>query len=232
MPVLTKNDESLKKALEVAHTAPNRRVAGQDPVKRQQILDGAKQVFLSVGFDAASMNDITREAGVSKGTIYVYFGSKEELFGALIDRERRAKLALLAEALDEKDTVRETLMRYGFLLTRLMTSSQLTRVQRMVIGVSERMPELGKQFFDTGPDSGKALLADYFAKQIEAGLLDISDAVLAAQQLYDLCAGGLTRKCIFGAITAPPDEEVIVRTVTSGVDMFMAYYGTDKLREG
>ena len=77
MPVLTKNDESLKKALEVAHTAPNRRVAGQDPVKRQQILDGAKQVFLSVGFDAASMNDITREAGVSKGTIYVYFGGKD-----------------------------------------------------------------------------------------------------------------------------------------------------------
>ena len=232
MPVLTKNDKSLKKALEVAHTAPNRRVAGQDPVKRQQILDGAKQVFLSVGFDAASMNDITREAGVSKGTIYVYFGGKEELFGALIDRERRAKLALLAEALDEKDTVRETLMRYGVLLTRLMTSSQLTRVQRMVIGVSERMPELGKQFFDTGPDSGKALLSDYLEKQTEAGLLDIPDAALAAQQFYDVCAGGLTRKCIFGAIVAPPEEEVIVRTVTSGVTMFMTHYGTEKLREG
>lgn len=228
MPVLSKDGVSLKTALEVAHTAPNRRVAGQDPVKRQQILDGAKRVFLSVGFDAASMNDITREAGVSKGTIYVYFGSKEELFGALIDRERRAKLALLAEALDEKDTMRETLMRYGVLLTRLMTSSQLTRVQRMVIGVSERMPELGKLFFDTGPDSGKALLADYFDKQIQAGMLDIPDTALASQQFYDLCAGGLTRKCIFGAIVAPPEEKEIVRTAESGVKMFLTHYGTDK----
>ncbi len=48
-----------------------RLAAGQDPIKRQQILEGAQNVFLRMGFDAASMNDITREAGVSKGTIYV-----------------------------------------------------------------------------------------------------------------------------------------------------------------
>ena len=65
-----------------------RPAAGQDPVKRQQIIDGARRVFIDMGFDAASMNDITREAGVSKGTIYVYFASKEELFEALIEEER------------------------------------------------------------------------------------------------------------------------------------------------
>ena len=49
-----------------------RLAAGQDPIKRRQILEGAQLVFMRMGFDAASMNDITREAGVSKGTIYVY----------------------------------------------------------------------------------------------------------------------------------------------------------------
>ena len=53
-----------------------RPAAGQDPVKRKQIIEGARRVFITVGFDAASMNDITREAGVSKGTIYVYFNNK------------------------------------------------------------------------------------------------------------------------------------------------------------
>ena len=43
---------------------PGRRVAGQDPAKRNQILDGAKRCFLDVGFDAASMNDITAAAGL------------------------------------------------------------------------------------------------------------------------------------------------------------------------
>ena len=45
--------------------------AGQDPRKRQQILDGARKLFLAEGFDAASMGDIARSAGVSKGTLYV-----------------------------------------------------------------------------------------------------------------------------------------------------------------
>lgn len=214
--------------MEAANTAPARRVAGQDPVKRQQILDGARRVFLRVGFDAASMNDITREAGVSKGTIYVYFENKEDLFGALIDRERRAKLALLSDALKEEGTVRETLTRYGVMLATLLTSRQLTRVQRMVIGVSERMPELGRQFYDTGPDSGKALLVAYFERQAEAGALDIPDLMMAAQQLFDLCTGALVRARIFGARETPPSDEEIARVVESGVDLFLARYGTDK----
>jgi len=225
MAALSKSDESLKKAIEAADSAPARRVAGQDPVKRQQILDGAKRVFLEVGFDGASMNDITREAGVSKGTIYVYFENKEDLFGALIDRERSAIFASLAETLDEGGTVREALMRFGILLATRMTSTQVIRAQRMVIGVTERMPELGRRFYDTGPDSGKALLLAYFDRQVEAGVLDVPDRMLAAQQLFDLSTGGLTRSCIFGIREDPPSAEEIERVVSSGVDMFLAKYG-------
>lgn len=226
MPVLSKTDQSLKKTVEAADSAPNRRVAGQDPVKRQQILDGAKRVFLGVGFDAASMNDITREAGVSKGTIYVYFGSKEELFGALIDRERTAIFASLAETLEEGGSVRETLTRFGTLLVTRMTSVQVVRAQRMVIGVSERMPELGCRFYDAGPDSAKGLLSAYFERKSKEGLLDIPDPAIASRQIFDLCAGGLTRACIFGVLQAPPSEALIAETVESGIEMFLARYGT------
>ena len=51
-----------------------------DSAKRRQIIDGARQVFLAQGFDGASMGEIARTAGVSKGTLYVYFASKEDLF--------------------------------------------------------------------------------------------------------------------------------------------------------
>src|SRR5277367_7024436 len=61
---------------------------GEDEnAKRHQIVDGARAVFLSQGFDAASMNDIARAAGVSKGTLYVYFRHKEQLFEAIVDQE-------------------------------------------------------------------------------------------------------------------------------------------------
>jgi AcrR family transcriptional regulator len=75
--------------------------AGEDPAKRKQILDGARRVFMKLGFDAASMNDVTREAGVSKGTLYVYFANKEELFTAMIESERAAFVASMRTALAE-----------------------------------------------------------------------------------------------------------------------------------
>ncbi len=73
--------------------------AGQDPAKRRQILEGAQNVFLRMGYDAATMNDITREAGVSKGTIYVYFNNKDELFVELCDHYRQTVFSSLVDTM-------------------------------------------------------------------------------------------------------------------------------------
>src|SRR5437879_13485868 len=73
-----------------------------DSAKRRQIIEGARAVFLAQGFDAASMNDIARKAGVSKGTLYVYFDSKEALFVAITD-EQCHKQAESVFVLDEAD---------------------------------------------------------------------------------------------------------------------------------
>src|SRR5215470_5929839 len=61
--------------------------AAADSAKRRQIIEGARAVFLTQGFDAASMNDIARKAGVSKGTLYVYFKNKDELFEAITEEQ-------------------------------------------------------------------------------------------------------------------------------------------------
>src|ERR1041385_4661937 len=60
-----------------------------DSAKRRQIIEGAREVFLTQGVDAASMNDIARKAGVSKGTLYVYFKNKEDLFEAITEEQCR-----------------------------------------------------------------------------------------------------------------------------------------------
>src|SRR5215213_2628670 len=59
----------------------------EDGSKRRQILDGARKVFMDLGFDGASMGEIARAAGVSKGTLYVYFADKSRLFEAIVERE-------------------------------------------------------------------------------------------------------------------------------------------------
>src|SRR6516225_11126605 len=59
----------------------------EDSAKRRQIIEGARAVFLAQGFDAASMGEIARAARVSKGTLYVYFKDKDELFKAIAAKE-------------------------------------------------------------------------------------------------------------------------------------------------
>src|ERR1700755_1345366 len=59
----------------------------EDNSKRRQILDGARKVFMDLGFDGASMGEIARSAGVSKGTLYVYFADKNRLFEAIVEEE-------------------------------------------------------------------------------------------------------------------------------------------------
>jgi AcrR family transcriptional regulator len=68
---------------DLAETETPAQAEHQDNAKRLQIMDGAREVFLAQGFDAASMGAIARKAGVSKGTLYVYFDGKEQLFEAI-----------------------------------------------------------------------------------------------------------------------------------------------------
>lgn len=209
-----------------------RPAAGQDPSKRKQIIEGARRVFISMGFDAASMNDITREAGVSKGTIYVYFTSKEELFEALIEEERQAIFGNLYEALEHDGDLRETLIAYGIALAKKITSPTVLRAQRTVIGICERMPELGMRFYERGPKRGHEKLAAYLARAVEAGKLAVPDIELAAYQLGDLCTSRMFRQCLFGYRTATPTEAEITRVVTAGVDLFLKAYGAEAPKEG
>ncbi|MBZ9677873.1 TetR/AcrR family transcriptional regulator [Mesorhizobium sp. ES1-1] len=208
-----------------------RPAAGQDPVKRSQIIDGARRVFIDKGFEAASMNDITREAGVSKGTIYVYFANKEELFEALIEEERGTIFKNMYDLLDRSDDLRQTLVKFGKVLSLKITSAKVIQAQRTVIGASDRIPDMGARFYERGPKRGHDKVVAFLDAAIERGLLQIDDVDLAAYQFTELCLAGLFRQCIFSYRTKAPNQEEIDHIVRSGVDMFLKFYGTQKLAE-
>ncbi len=201
--------------------------AGQDPAKRRQILEGAQDVFLRMGFDAASMNDITREAGVSKGTIYVYFNSKEDLFVALCEHYRHTMFSELIATLDSGFGNRQELTDFGVALVTLITSSTAIRAQRIVLGVSERKPELAARFYERGPKRSLVVMADYLRRMIESGKLKPFDADRMAYQLSDLFLSGLYRPRLFGALSEPPSAETIRINVELAVDFFYRAYGNE-----
>lgn len=205
-----------------------RPAAGEDPAKREQILEGAHRVFMEMGFDASSMNDIAREAGVSKGTLYVYFKNKEDLFAAMVQSQKTRVFERLQEALGDKPLV-DGLHDFGVAFAGYILSENAIRAQRMVVGVLERMPTVTSSFFKLGPNHGPMLLANFLRRQSDAGfLVPLADPVWVARQFGDLCLAGLYRQRLFCEMQAVPTAEVIERNVSMAIKMFLAVYGSDK----
>jgi AcrR family transcriptional regulator len=211
----------------VDETRQGRLPAGQDPAKRDQILDGADAVFLRSGFDAASMNDITREAGVSKSTVYVYFSSKEELFEALVARQRERLFVEVWQQLDRPGSPAEVLTRYGTVLARTLCTEPVIRAHRIVVGVTERRPDLGRRFYESGSQRGRQRLKAYLEAEVAKGTLDIADLDLAAYQFVDLCLAGLFRRRLLADLPEPPSDAAIAHVVGAAVRMFLGFYGRD-----
>jgi AcrR family transcriptional regulator len=202
---------------------PGRRVAGQDPAKRNQILDGAKRCFLDVGFDAASMNDLTSAAGVSKGTLYVYFQDKAAILMSLIEREKRAALSAAADVLNSGGQTREVLTRFGIHVTTNLTSDVVIKAQRMVLGIAERMPEVAQTFFAGDTFSAHTTLKDYLDAHPDEFSIDDTD--LASRQFLELAMASIYKRRLFGNLATPATADQIARVVGRAVDMFMSYYG-------
>jgi len=210
--------------METEATKPRRHAAGHDPAKRETILNGAARVFMDSGFDAASVNDICRVAGVSKSTMYVYFGSKEDLFEALLDRERDRVFKDLEESLSSDRPLQEKLYDFSFALAKLLCSPEVIRSQRTVIAMAERMPELCNRFYDNGPLRMRRFIERVLEDEAAKGTLEIPDITLAAHQLIELSTAGLWRQCLFGRITSPPPQERLLTTSQSAVDAFLSMY--------
>ncbi len=200
-----------------------RAAAGQDVRKRHQILEGAYRLFIRQGFDATSMGDIAKEAGVSKGTLYVYFDSKERLFQQLVRDEKERQFPAIF-AIDPNETdVRATLTRIGRQFARFITQNHVVMAMRTIMAMAERMPDIAVEFFESGPRLCADQLSQYFEGQIAAGRLAMPDVNLAAAQFLELTQTTLSRPLLFGA-REQPSEAHMDAVVESAVDMFLAAY--------
>jgi len=197
---------------------------GAETEKRRQILEGARQVFTAAGFDGASMGEIARAAGVSKGTLYVYFDSKDALFEALtIAKKRQLAEALIALDPTSPD-VRGVLTKLGHIYLKEMSRGEHVSLVRMVIGACEKFPHLGRAFYEAGPALGVERLSAYLGEQVEAGRLVCDDTDLAAKHFLHLCQAGLLTRLLLnaGGVT---DEADLRHRVDEAVRVFMAGYG-------
>jgi len=198
--------------------------ADEDSSKRRQILDGASKVFLDLGFDGASMGEIARAAGVSKGTLYVYFADKNRLFEAIVEREMLDQQKV-AFNFDPQRDVATTLCEFGNAYIQLLCRPGGGSAIRTVMAIAERMPEVGRRYYENVLEQTITRFAFYLEAHVETDELAIPDCKLAASQFMQMCQASLFLPFIFQAAPPPPSER-IAEVVQSATRMFLAAYGT------
>ena len=191
--------------------------------KFDQVLEGAREVFMAVGFEAAGVDEIARRAGVSKATLYSYFPDKRLLFLEVVrgECERQADEAL---ARIDRTAPPETVLRFGARrIVEFYTSEFGRGVARLCASEADRFPDLGRQFYATGPQLARDRIGAYLAAACARGALVIDDIPLAADQFVKLCEADLHDRIACGVQTAFTEAQ-IARVIDGAVATFLARY--------
>ncbi|KGM89456.1 transcriptional regulator, TetR family [Roseovarius mucosus DSM 17069] len=191
--------------------------------KFDQVLEGARRVFMRDGFEGASVDEIAREAQVSKATLYSYFPDKRLLFSevARVECNRQAEEAL--EVIGKGASIEHVLHEAATRIVSFFLSDFGQQVFRICVSESHRFPELGRRFYASGPDLVRERLSKVLRPYVEAGILKIDDMELAANQFGELCKGDLFIRSLCGMCTEPSKKD-IERVVNGAVEMFLARY--------
>ncbi len=192
--------------------------------KYDQVLEGARSVFMADGFEGASVDEIARVAAVSKATLYSYFPDKRLLFMEVASAECARQAQEAMDNIDQAAQPRDVLNAAGHHFLRFITSTFGQQIFRICVAESDRFPEIGQQFYASGPAVMRQEMAEYFKEAEARGELRIDDPVLAADQFGELCKADIWARLIFGVSKSVTDAE-IDRVVEGAVEMFMARYG-------
>ena len=193
--------------------------------KFKQVLAGARKVFLRDGFAGASVDEIAREAGVSKATLYSYFPDKQLMFSEVF----RAELVLgvdepmVGASADRPAAEGLPLMLQD--IARRMVSAEAVRSYRVGVAESARFPELVREYHELVHKRRCQEVRHYLECWIRRGELEIEDLDLAAEQVIALATVMLRDRALF--LGQEKVSDAIVRRMTQGcAQMFLATYGT------
>ncbi len=191
--------------------------------RREAIIAVARAVFSEEGFAAASMSSIAARLGGSKGTLYNYFKSKEELFAAYVRDECGRFAHDMFEGVDGPD-IAARLSAIGKRFLGLLMSDWAVRMFQLVVAEAHRTPELARVFYELGAAVALMRLTRTLDEARARGEIAAEDCEVAAEQFMALCRGALHFRYVLNLI-ARPNQAEIDATIDEAVRTFMARYG-------
>lgn len=136
----------------------------------QEVLEAALEVFVERGYAATNMDEIARRAGVSKGTLYLYYPGKAELLKAVV---RQSLLGNLAEAQtlaqDHSGSCRELLVFFLREFTRRISRTKVSGIPKLILAEAGNFPEVAQFYYEEVIQRARTLITDILRRGIASG---------------------------------------------------------------
>lgn len=200
--------------------APVRRRARRKEARPGELVAAALDLFTRRGFAATRLDDIAGQAGVSKGTLYLYFESKEDLFRAVV---REAVLPNLAEIEAFIDGYKGPSSDLVVLLCRAwwdrVGNTRLSGIPKLILAESDNFPELARFFLAEVAERGQAVMARALKRGIDSGEFRAVDTDYAVRiMIAPLMLHALWQHSLAPHEAHPLDSALLVDTQ---VDLFL-----------
>ena len=211
----------------VSPLPPETKAAGpgrpKDPGKCAAILDAAKRLFVSQGFERVGMDQIATEAGVSKLTVYSHFGDKDSLFTEAVRAHCEEGMPTTLFVAEPDTPVRERLIAIGNAFFSMIMTPEAIAGHRILCSPQIATSSMPAAFWEAGPQRVQQAFTELLERRIAAGDLDIDDTERAAAQFFTLLKGEAHAKAVFGYCCGRR-QETPEEHVDAVVELFLRAY--------
>lgn len=177
----------------------------QKEARRIAIIDAALEEFTAQGFTATKLDDVAERAGIGKGTIYLYFDSKESLFEEVVRRNLLGRRDMIENFIATFEGSTAELLGMYFRRMYLFTQNEkIPHLMAMVLGEGVRFPALSRFFHDEVIRPSQERMRRIILRGVESGEFRADAAEIYTQILIAPVLLGALGKLQFGAI-APLD---------------------------
>ncbi|MDT8397152.1 MAG: TetR/AcrR family transcriptional regulator [Pseudomonadales bacterium] len=190
--------------------------------KREEVLDVASNYFLVNGYEGTSINVMAREAGISKESIYRYFGSKEDLFKAVVARELEVyRRGMENTESDHGLSLAEALQHVAEAALKVLTTDRALALRRLIFQMAANGSAIGKYYYEVGPRIAYLNLKKIFDQHAMKSTFSSEklSVYFISQALHTIM---LEREC--GLLKKVSQKEIQKRSQTVVDDFILAYF--------
>lgn len=186
---------------------PQPKPSGRGLVRRQAMLDAARELFLEKGFDRTSLSDIVERSKGSRSTLYEQFGNKDGLLRAIVEDVTSSVWQLLGDETGPCTFCEAGLIELGCRFVRSALAPETIAVYRILVAEGHRVPEIAEFFFNTGPRTLERRLAERFRAALS--VRDDAGSPDEIAQIYlGAMLGDLHVRQVLGLVPHWSDEQI------------------------